>query len=68
MAIWSENYFLVLVPAIIYVHCMIIIVLFISLQIYVPTNPPGAETLPPGIIVPQTDLYLRRLWGVPSEV
>jgi hypothetical protein len=41
---------------------------FVSLQIYVPTNPPGAETLPPGIIVPQTDLYLRRLWGVPSEV
>ncbi|ONI00745.1 hypothetical protein PRUPE_6G103700 [Prunus persica] len=35
-------------------------------KIYVPTNPRGAETLPPGIIVPQSDLYLRRLWGEPS--
>ena len=37
-------------------------------QIYVPTNPRGAESLPPGIVVPQTDLFLRRLWGEPSEV
>lgn len=37
-------------------------------QIYVPTNPRGAELLPPGIVVPQSDLYLRRLWGDPSEV
>ncbi|XP_004291706.1 PREDICTED: uncharacterized protein LOC101295012 isoform X1 [Fragaria vesca subsp. vesca] len=36
-------------------------------KIYVPTNPAGAETLPPGIVVPQTDLYMRRLWGEPSE-
>ncbi|TQE04691.1 hypothetical protein C1H46_009674 [Malus baccata] len=36
-------------------------------KIYVPTNPHGAETLPPGIIVPQSDLYIRRLWGEPSE-
>ncbi|KVI00192.1 hypothetical protein Ccrd_021565 [Cynara cardunculus var. scolymus] len=36
-------------------------------QIYVPTNPRGAEPLPPGIVVPETDLYLRRLWGDPSE-
>ncbi|KAJ0690631.1 hypothetical protein HanOQP8_Chr11g0420001 [Helianthus annuus] len=36
-------------------------------QIYVPTNPRGAETLPPGIVVSETDLYLRRLWGRPSE-
>lgn len=36
-------------------------------QIYVPTNPRGAETLAPGIVVPETDLYLRRLWGKPSE-
>ncbi|PRQ48265.1 putative choline transporter [Rosa chinensis] len=37
-------------------------------QIYIPTNPSGAETLPPGIVVPQTDLYMHRLWGKPSEV
>ncbi|KAK8683601.1 hypothetical protein V6N13_039655 [Hibiscus sabdariffa] len=36
-------------------------------QIYVPTNPRGAESLPPGIVVPETDLYPRRLWGDPSE-
>eukprot|EP01018_Ginkgo_biloba_P025186 Gb_00631 [translate_table: standard] len=38
-----------------------------SSKIYVPTNPRGAETLPPGIVVAETDLYLRRLWGKPSE-
>lgn len=38
-----------------------------SSKIYVPTNPRGAETLPPGIIVSETDFYLRRLWGKPSE-
>ncbi|TVU00153.1 hypothetical protein EJB05_53873 [Eragrostis curvula] len=36
-------------------------------KIYVPTNPKGAERLPPGIIVSETDLYPRRLWGEPSE-
>ncbi|KAI8524043.1 hypothetical protein RHMOL_Rhmol13G0118400 [Rhododendron molle] len=36
-------------------------------KIYVPTNPRGAESLPPGIVVSETDLYLRRLWGEPSE-
>ncbi|KAG6417897.1 hypothetical protein SASPL_120094 [Salvia splendens] len=36
-------------------------------KIYVPTNPRGAESLPPGIVVAETDLYLRRLWGEPSE-
>ncbi|OEL37870.1 hypothetical protein BAE44_0001112, partial [Dichanthelium oligosanthes] len=36
-------------------------------KIYVPTNPKGAERLPPGIVVSETDLYLRRLWGEPSE-
>ncbi|KAI3696950.1 hypothetical protein L6452_29605 [Arctium lappa] len=36
-------------------------------QIYVPTNPRGAEPLPPGIVVPETDLFLRRLWGDPGE-
>ncbi|XP_076896569.1 uncharacterized protein LOC143549574 [Bidens hawaiensis] len=39
----------------------------IAPQIYVPTNPRGAESLPPGIIVAETDLYMRRLWGKPSE-
>ncbi|CAK7332307.1 unnamed protein product [Dovyalis caffra] len=36
-------------------------------KIYVPTNPRGAELLPPGIVVAESDLYLRRLWGEPSE-
>ncbi|XP_034896005.1 uncharacterized protein [Populus alba] len=36
-------------------------------NIYVPTNPRGAELLPPGIVVAESDLYLRRLWGEPSE-
>ncbi|PON76785.1 hypothetical protein PanWU01x14_031050 [Parasponia andersonii] len=36
-------------------------------KIYVQTNPRGAELLPPGIIVSESDLYLRRLWGDPSE-
>ena len=38
------------------------------MQVYVPTNPRGAELLPPGIVVAKTDLYLRRLWGEPNEV
>jgi hypothetical protein len=37
-------------------------------EIYVPTNPRGAELLPPGIVVAKTDFYLRRLWGEPNEV
>uniref|UniRef100_A0A7N2KN51 Storage protein n=1 Tax=Quercus lobata TaxID=97700 RepID=A0A7N2KN51_QUELO len=36
-------------------------------KIHVPTNPRGAESLPPGIVVPESDLYLRRLWGDPNE-
>lgn len=36
-------------------------------KIYVTTNPRGAELLPPGIIVSESDFYLRRLWGEPSE-
>ncbi|KAJ3683312.1 hypothetical protein LUZ60_013539 [Juncus effusus] len=36
-------------------------------KIYVPTNPKGAERLAPGIVVAESDLYLRRLWGDPSE-
>ncbi|TKW24733.1 hypothetical protein SEVIR_3G069100v4 [Setaria viridis] len=38
-----------------------------SLKIYVPTNPKGAERLAPGIVVPESDFHLRRLWGEPSE-
>uniref|UniRef100_A0A0C9RUT9 TSA: Wollemia nobilis Ref_Wollemi_Transcript_12273_1696 transcribed RNA sequence n=1 Tax=Wollemia nobilis TaxID=56998 RepID=A0A0C9RUT9_9CONI len=38
-----------------------------SSKIYVPTNPRGAEALAPGIVVAETDFYLRRLWGKPSE-
>ncbi|KAD3641122.1 hypothetical protein E3N88_30346 [Mikania micrantha] len=36
-------------------------------KIWVPTNPRGAETLPPGIVTSESDLYLRRLYGTPSE-
>ena len=39
-----------------------------SLQIWVPSNPRGAERLPPAIIEAESDFYLRRLWGLPSEV
>lgn len=38
-----------------------------SLKIYVETNPRGAELLPPDIVVPESDFYLRRLWGNPEE-
>ncbi|KAG0462597.1 hypothetical protein HPP92_021073 [Vanilla planifolia] len=36
-------------------------------KIYVPSNPKGAERLAPGIVVPESDFYLRRLWGDPNE-
>ncbi|WOG88726.1 hypothetical protein DCAR_0207961 [Daucus carota subsp. sativus] len=36
-------------------------------KIWVPSNPQGAERLAPGIVVPHSDLYLRRLYGHPSE-
>ncbi|XP_051116033.1 uncharacterized protein LOC127241160 [Andrographis paniculata] len=36
-------------------------------KIWVPSNPKGAERLPPGIVASESDLYLRRLWGKPSE-
>jgi hypothetical protein len=36
-------------------------------KIYESTNPKGAETLPPGIIVSESDLYQHRLWGNPNE-
>lgn len=36
-------------------------------KIWVPSNPGGAEGLAPGIVVPHSDLYLRRLYGNPSE-
>ncbi|KAH0984661.1 hypothetical protein GBA52_011838 [Prunus armeniaca] len=34
-------------------------------KIWVPTNPRGAESLPPGIIASESDFYLRRLWVCP---
>ncbi|KAH0923815.1 hypothetical protein HID58_023833 [Brassica napus] len=37
------------------------------LHIWVPTNPRGAERLPPDIDTPESDLYLRRLWGDPND-
>ncbi|CAA0813270.1 Protein of unknown function (DUF707 [Striga hermonthica] len=39
----------------------------ITPKIYAPMNPRGAQSLPPGIVVSESDLYLRRLWGEPSE-
>ncbi|GER33322.1 hypothetical protein STAS_09458 [Striga asiatica] len=40
---------------------------FNNTKIWVPTNPRGAERLPPGVIAAESDLYIRRLWGLPSE-
>ncbi|XP_043722558.1 uncharacterized protein LOC122669770 isoform X2 [Telopea speciosissima] len=39
-----------------------------SIKIYVPTNPHGAESLPPGIIESLSDLYLHGLRGNPREL
>ncbi|KAL6567857.1 hypothetical protein OROGR_001525 [Orobanche gracilis] len=36
-------------------------------KIWVPSNPKGAERLPPGIVASESDFYLRRLWGKPNE-
>lgn len=36
-------------------------------KIWIPTNPRGAERLPPNIVASESDFYLRRLWGKPSE-
>ncbi|GLT74590.1 hypothetical protein SLA2020_463780 [Shorea laevis] len=36
-------------------------------KIWVPSNPRGAERLPPGIVRAESDLYLRRLWGNPKQ-
>ncbi|KAL0761577.1 hypothetical protein Bca101_077727 [Brassica carinata] len=36
-------------------------------KIWVPTNPRGAERLPPDIVTPKSDLYLRRLWGFKNQ-
>ncbi|KAJ4748591.1 lysine ketoglutarate reductase trans-splicing protein (DUF707) [Rhynchospora pubera] len=36
-------------------------------KIHVSTNPKGAEMLPPGIVASESDFYLRRLWGEPTE-
>ncbi|XP_058194397.1 uncharacterized protein LOC131311087 isoform X2 [Rhododendron vialii] len=38
-----------------------------STKIWVPSNPRGAERLPPAIVAADSDFYLRRLWGLPSE-
>ncbi|XVE59085.1 hypothetical protein DITRI_Ditri05aG0016700 [Diplodiscus trichospermus] len=36
-------------------------------EINVPTNPHGAESLPPGIVVAESDFYPHRLWGEPGD-
>lgn len=38
------------------------------MQIWVPSNPRGAEMLPPSFVEAESDLYLRRLWGLPKDV
>lgn len=38
------------------------------MQIWVSSNPRGAERLPPAILASESDLYPRRLYGQPSEV
>lgn len=38
-----------------------------SSKIWVTSNPRGAERLLPQIVVSNSDLYLRRLWGNPME-
>jgi hypothetical protein len=52
---------------VIYSHSYLVLALFYS-QIWVPSNPRGAERLPPRIVAAESDLYLRRLWGNPNEV
>ncbi|XP_057530388.1 uncharacterized protein LOC130808870 isoform X1 [Amaranthus tricolor] len=39
----------------------------IEMPIRVQSNPTGAERLPPGIVESKSDLFPRRLWGLPSE-
>lgn len=47
------------------------VVLFLAsddaIQIWEPSNPRGAERLAPQIVVNESDFFLRRLWGKPSE-
>ncbi|KAL6551456.1 hypothetical protein OROGR_007610 [Orobanche gracilis] len=38
-----------------------------GMRIWIPTNPRGAERLPPDVIVAESDLYTRRSWGLPTE-
>ncbi|CAI9093034.1 OLC1v1028435C1 [Oldenlandia corymbosa var. corymbosa] len=37
------------------------------LKVWVPSNPRGAEKLPPHFVANESDLFPRRLWGKPSE-
>ncbi|XP_060195573.1 uncharacterized protein LOC132624856 [Lycium barbarum] len=36
-------------------------------EIWVPSNPRGAERIPPDFVASESDLYPRRLWGLPRE-
>ncbi|CAJ1792243.1 unnamed protein product [Sphenostylis stenocarpa] len=36
-------------------------------KIWVPTNPRGAEMLPPKFVESESDFYLHRLWGMPHQ-
>ncbi|XP_025821334.1 uncharacterized protein LOC112897277 isoform X2 [Panicum hallii] len=36
-------------------------------QVVAPAKPKGAERLPPNVVVRESDLHMRRLWGHPRE-
>ncbi|KAJ8427644.1 hypothetical protein Cgig2_026260 [Carnegiea gigantea] len=47
--------------------CLLLLLTLSWFQTWASTNPRGAERLPPGIVVRESDFYLRRLWGHPEE-
>lgn len=48
--------------------CILLSSKYDVMQIWVPSNPRGAERLAPGIVAAESDFYLHRLWGNPNEV
>jgi hypothetical protein len=41
---------------------------FLLQKVVAPAKPKGAERLPPNVVVRESDLHMRRLWGHPREV
>ncbi|XP_074294084.1 uncharacterized protein LOC141621583 [Silene latifolia] len=39
-----------------------------SSKTWISSDPRGAERLPPGIVASESNYFLRRLWGEPSQV